>query len=214
MKCILFDMDGTIQDSERLAAEANRHGFRIVLGREATPEELDFLVGKPALVTLNSMFPGQGHLILEHGVEFYLSRSHSINGYSGIVDLLEQLREAGFRLGIVSSKHRRFIVPELESKSLLQFFECIVGQKDTVKHKPDPEPLLLASSLMGVSPEECVYIGDQPTDVLAARRAGMVSAGALWGEGKLEKLVPADPDLMFKEPVEVIQFFVSRNLTA
>ncbi|TDF92991.1 HAD family hydrolase [Paenibacillus piri] len=207
-------MDGTIQDSERLATEANRHGFRIVLGCEATPEELDFLVGKPALATLNSMFPGQGDLILEHGVEFYLARSHSITGYSGIVELLEQLREAGFRLGIVSSKHRRFIVPELESKSLLQFFECIVGQEDTVKHKPDPEPLLLASSVMGVRPEECVYIGDQPTDVLAARGAGMVSAGALWGEGKLEKLAPVDPDLMFKEPVEVIEFFVSRNLTA
>ncbi|BBH23585.1 hypothetical protein Back11_49300 [Paenibacillus baekrokdamisoli] len=47
MKCILFDLDGTIQDSEKLATEANRLGFRTILGREATTEELEQLVGKP-----------------------------------------------------------------------------------------------------------------------------------------------------------------------
>lgn len=47
MQCILFDLDGTIQDSEKLATEANSYGFQSILGRAATQQELDHLVGKP-----------------------------------------------------------------------------------------------------------------------------------------------------------------------
>ena len=58
---------------------------------------------------------------------------------------------------------------------LEKYFKVDVSYEDTINHKPDPEPLLLAAQKLGVLPEDCVYVGDVENDVVAAKAAGMKS---------------------------------------
>ncbi|WP_165861222.1 HAD family hydrolase [Paenibacillus paeoniae] len=207
VSCILFDLDGTLQDSEKLAMEAQRVGFRSVLKREATEEELNQLKGKPVAKVIGILYPEHGLQIFEHSVRYYDANCESIALYDGVRDMLERLMEAGYPMGIVSSKRKGYVVRELKASGLLSFFDCIVGQEDTEEHKPKPTPLLLAVEKMGVPIEACIYIGDQVTDIRAASAAGMTSGAALWGEGERELLEDGRPDHYFTTPEQLVSHF-------
>jgi len=92
-------------------------------------------------------------------------------------DLKETVQKLNDRyvLGIVTGRVRDYIyaVPQLEE--LRSYFKAAVGYEDTDKHKPHPHPLIFAAKKLEVLPEECVYIGDVESDVLAAKAAGMKS---------------------------------------
>lgn len=207
--CILLDLDGTLQDSERLATECNRVGFRMALGREATEEELEGLVGKPIAKIIGLLYPGDGERIFEYAIRHYEGYWSTISLYEGVRDMLEELNRLGYRLGIVSSKRRYNVVRELEHHGLLELFGCIVGQEDTVDNKPHPAPLLLAARMLDVDPAACVYIGDQPSDLIAAAAAGMKRGAALWGEGKRGLMEKVGADQWFETPDELLNCCVS-----
>jgi len=200
-----------LQDSENLATEANRAGFRSVLEREATEEELNQLKGKPVAKVIGILYPEHGARIFEHAIRYYDANCTAISLYAGVRNMLERLAESGYPLGIVSSKRKAYVLRELEANGLLSFFDCIVGQEDTEEHKPKPAPLLLAAEQMGVPAAECMYIGDQLGDMLAASAAGMASVAALWGEGELELLEQGQPQHVFATPEEVVSHLISAN---
>lgn len=214
MKVVLWDLDGTIQDSEPVAKEGTRHGFRTVLGRDPTDDEFAQLVGKPVPVVYREWFGDEvGSQILDIGSRYYREQSIHICCYDGIPELLLELNRRGFRMGIVSSKRREYVISELQSKGLDVLFEVIVGQEDTTLHKPHPDPLVLAAREMNVSPADCVYIGDQPSDMHAAHAAGMFCIAALWGGVPFERLQSEHPTAMAHEPQEIIRL-LSQNVNS
>ncbi|RJE89838.1 HAD family hydrolase [Paenibacillus sp. 1011MAR3C5] len=211
ISCILFDLDGTLQDSEKLAAEAQRVGFRSVLKREATEEELQQLKGKPVAKVIGILYPEHGLHIFEHSTRYYDANCESIALYESVRVMLEKLAQEGYPMGIVSSKRRSYVLRELKANGLLSFFDCVVGQEDTEEHKPNPAPLQLAVEKMGVPAGSCIYIGDQVSDIRSASAAGMASGAALWGEGERELLENGRPDYYFTTPEEVVSHFTDAN---
>jgi pyrophosphatase PpaX len=202
---VLWDLDGTIQDSESLAKEGTRYGFKQVLGREPTEDEFAQLVGRPVPVIYKEWFDDDlAKQILDTGTCFYQERAELIPSYLGIPQLLDDLKRSGYRMGVVSSKRRFHVMSELKSKTLDSLFDVIVAQEDTLLHKPHPDPLVLAASLLKSSPENCVYIGDQPSDIRAADAAQMKSIAALWGDGKLERLQPVCPTMLAHTPMDIL----------
>ncbi|WP_067621132.1 HAD family hydrolase [Alicyclobacillus acidiphilus] len=208
---ILWDLDGTIQDSETLAKAGTRHGFQQVLGREPTPDEFEQLIGRPVPVVYKEWFDDNlATRILDAGTRFYQEHSHQILCYSEITELLYELKLRGYKMGIVSSKRRFHVINELESKGLDVLFDVVVAQEDTLQHKPHPAPLLLAARSIGVPPEDCIYIGDQPTDIQAGKAAGMSTIGALWGDGNVKRLQSACPTKMACVPTDILDFLSQR----
>lgn len=204
---VLWDLDGTIQDSESFAKEGTRYGFKEVLGREPTEDEFAQLVGRPVPVVYKEWFDDAlAKQILATGTRYYQERAEQIPCYSGIPELLNELKQRGYRMGVVSSKRRFHVVNELKSKALDILFDVIIAQEDTLQHKPHPDPLLLAASRLKCSPENCVYIGDQPSDIKAADAARMRSIAALWGDGKFERLKPISPTMLAYTPMNIFDF--------
>lgn len=170
-------------------------------------DEYEQLAGRPVPVVYKEWFSDElAGRILDVGTRFYEEHAHQIPCYAGIPELLSDVRQRGHKMGVVSSKRRFHVVNELQSKRLADLFDVIVAQEDTQQHKPYPEPLILAARTLGVIPEDCMYIGDQPSDVQAAKTAGMISVGALWGEGKVARLEPASPTMMAQSPMEVLTY--------
>ncbi len=205
IRAVLFDMDGTLLDSETLSERATNYGFKEILGREITPEEHLQLIGRPVKKVLSQWFPEKGDTIYDTGRMYFNSKLSTVETYPGISEVLERLSHR-YVLGVVTSSHRSDAQNLLTLSGLLAYISLYVGQEDTEYQKPDPAPLNLALKRLNISSHEAVYIGDQPYDMIAAHEAGVPAAAALWGSGNMERLEMYHPDTFLRKPEEIFDF--------
>lgn len=200
IKAVIFDMDGTLLDSEGMSAVATDYGFRRVLGRGITEEENADLIGRPVKKILSQWFPEKGDEIYETGRKYYNDNISSIRVYPGIREMLEKLSGMNLRMAVVTSSHRTDAETLLNIFGIMKYFQFYVGQEDTIYQKPDPDPLILALKKLHVKNTDCIYVGDQPYDIIAAHGAGIRPLGAVWGSGKVERMEQYHPEAILKAP--------------
>ncbi|HET6624335.1 MAG TPA: HAD-IA family hydrolase, partial [Gaiellaceae bacterium] len=88
---------------------------------------------------------------------------------------------------------------------LAKEFEVVVGYEDTERHKPEPDPVLLALERLGAAPAEAAYVGDSPFDIRAAKAAGVFAVAVAWGGIHAdERLLEEEPDAFVREPAELL----------
>ena len=114
----------------------------------------------------------------------------------GAPETLERLDEAGLLQGLVSSGDGSRVRREIEEFELDRFFAAVVCGGETACRKPDPEPLLLALSRLGVAAGAAAYVGDSPEDVAMAKAAGVVSVGVPGRFPNREALAASAPDVL------------------
>ena len=114
---------------------------------------------------------------------------------AGMEDVLVRLHEEGRRLGVVTAKRRSTVELAFARVPLAHLFETVVGGDETERHKPDPEPLLLAAERMGVDPADARTSATRPSTSRAAKAAGCTrspSRGA--ASTTAARLEPEEPD--------------------
>jgi len=202
---VVFDLDGTVVDTVELIVDSFRYATRTVLGRVLPDEVITAGVGQPLMVQME-------RLSAEHARELYdvyreyNHRRHDelIRGYEGIPDVLDALRSAGRRLGIVTSKSRDTTEMAFRAVGLGERFDVVVTASDTTEHKPSPAPLRLCLERFGAPAEGSLYVGDSPVDIEAGRAAGMATAAVAWGVFGREPLLAAGPEFWLGEPRELL----------
>ena len=203
---VLFDLDGTLIDSGEVILASFRHATQTVLARVIPDEVLMANVG--------------GHGIRAQMVEFDVERAdelvsvyreHNLATYAGvamfpgIADVLDSLHGEDRRLGLVTVKGRPTVALTFEMHPLEHYFGTVVTGDDTVRHKPDPEPLQLALERLAGDPADAVYVGDSPFDIRAAKAAGIASAAVGWGRiHRRERLLTEQPDVFVERPEELL----------
>ena len=209
-RCVLFDLDGTLLDSAPdMAATVNR----MRAARGVPPMPLAALrphVSKGARAMSAAAFPDLGGEVPAETVREFLDVYAGELGrhgrpFDGIEAMLAALEADGARWGIVTNKPEhlaRALMPLLgwEARSAI-----LVGGDTLAERKPHPLPLLHAAGALGFAPADCVYVGDDERDIVAARAAGMRSLAALWGY----RLHHDDPltweaDAMVEAPVDLL----------
>jgi len=203
---VLFDLDGTVIDSGAIILASMRHAAREVLGVEVPDEQLMAAVGGPGLeAQMQALSPDRADEL----VTVYRAHNEPLHDElvccAGMDEVLVQLRDEGRRLGIVTAKRRQTVELAFARIPIEHLFETVVSGDETKKHKPDPEPLLLALDRLGASPGEAVYVGDAPFDVKAAKAAGLYSVGVSWGgiHGR-ERLEAEQPDALVDTTEELL----------
>jgi pyrophosphatase PpaX len=192
---VLFDLDGTVVDSGAIILASMRYATREVLGRDFADDELMQAVGGPGLEAQMAVFAPER---VDELVRVYRAHNEPLHdeleACAGMEDVLVRLHEQGRRLGVVTAKRRSTVELAFASVPVAHLFETVVGGDETEKHKPNPEPLLLAAERMGVAPTDCSYVGDSPFDIRAAKAAGMFAVAVTWGRihdrSKLEREQP------------------------
>jgi pyrophosphatase PpaX len=193
---VLFDLDGTVIDSGAIILASMRHAAKEVLGAEPPDEELMAAVGGPGLeAQMHSLAPER----VDELVTVYRAHNEPLHEglvcCAGIDEVLVRLKYEGRRLGIVTAKRRQTVELAFDQVPLAHLFETVVGGDETERHKPDPEPLLLALERLDARPEEAAYVGDAPFDVKAAKAAGLFSVAVTWGGiHPRERLEAEEPD--------------------
>jgi len=197
LSAVLCDFDGTLVDTTEMIHQSMKHATSSVLGREDIPREtLLANVGRP--------LPRQMELIDAENAELLLEayRSHHeqhhdtlIGEFPGVEESLARLGSAGIKVAVVTSKRRLSVEMALKNfPGLRNVVDRFVTLEDTTEHKPNPEPLLRALELLGVSKERAAYVGDSPFDVEAAKAAGLASVAVSWGAFSEDRLREAEPD--------------------
>jgi pyrophosphatase PpaX len=179
---VLFDLDGTVIDSGAIILASMRHAAKEVLGQEPSDELLMAAVGGPGLeAQMHALAPDQ----IEELVRVYRAHNEPLHEElvccPGMDDVLVRLKDEGRRLGIVTAKRRATVELAFNVLPIEHLFDTVVGGDETERHKPDPEPLLLAAERLDVDPKECAYVGDSPFDIRAAKVAGMDAIAVTWG---------------------------------
>lgn len=207
IKGVLFDLDGTLIDTHDLILSSFRHATREVLGREIPDEVLMRKVGQPLVVQMWDFT--EDDAVHEQLVRTYRAYNEAKNdevvrAFPGVGEMLEALREAGYPLGVVTSKRHALAWHTLEVLGLASYFEFLVGSDDCPAHKPDPEPVELGCDKLGLRPDECLYVGDSPFDMAAGNGAGCVTAAATWGMFPVEALKAEAPDFTIAAADELL----------
>ena len=188
IRCVLFDLDGTLVDTWDLYVEAYIRTLEPYLGRRLSLEELIKLGPTSELRLLRRALTGRDagaahREFLRH--YRLLHPTHFAGVYPGACEMLQTLRDMGLRLGIVTGKSRG--AWEITARSTdLGEFDTTVTDEDVVEAKPHPEGLVLALDRLGISAAEAIYVGDSVGDAKAARAAAVRFAAALWPKAARE----------------------------
>ncbi|MGO1068238.1 phosphoglycolate phosphatase [Lysobacter sp. CA199] len=209
-KAVLFDLDGTLLDSAPdMLAVANA----MRADRGLPPMRMEPLrahVSKGSRAMLGAAFPDLDAAQRDAWVPEFLDRYERELGlhgapFEGVEAMLAALEGAGTLWGIVTNK------PEYLARKLMPLLgwqtRCavLIGGDTLSARKPDPLPLTVAAERIGIVPSQCIYVGDDERDIIAARAAGMPSVVALWGY----RLDHDDPlawqgDAMIESPAQLI----------
>lgn len=210
-KLVLFDLDGTLLDSApdfvaTIAAMRVQRGEPPIAEAELRPH-----VSRGARAMLAAGFPQLDEAARDELIPAFLARYErelACHGapFDGVPELLAAIEAAGSRWGIVSNK------PEYLARKLLPLLHwdarcaVLLGGDSLPQRKPDPAPLLHAAQRLGLGAHDCVYVGDDERDILAARAAAMRSVVALWGYRRMEDN-PGQwhADAMAAEPRDLLQ---------
>ena len=215
LNAILFDLDGTLVNTIPLIFTCYRHtlgvhlpGFDVPrdviisnLGRSLNAILLDYAVasGVPNPEAVSKE-------MLQTYREFQRENLDKlIQPYDGIREALHGLRGLGLTLGLVTSKVEWAAKLSYERYGLGEFLSILVFHDDTVKHKPDPEPLLFGAAKGGLDPARVAYVGDSVHDMAAGRAAGMRTIGALWGPFEPDDLRKAGADALAEHPADLVR---------
>ena len=183
-QAVLFDNDGTLVNTSQLILESFRYATKKALNKVIPDEVLMAKNGQPlyAQVPDFTSDPNLQEQIIEN-YRVYNEKHHDgvVKAFDGTVLALKRLHEAGFTMGVVTSKRHELAQRGLDIVGAAPYLNCLVGMDDCPGHKPEPEPVLMGCELLGVRPEQCVYVGDSPYDVQAGKAAGCTAIGVAWG---------------------------------
>ncbi|MBB6637549.1 pyrophosphatase PpaX [Cohnella thailandensis] len=191
IRTVLFDLDGTIIDTNELIIESFLHALQGIVPEGFGREHIIPSMGLP-LVTQLQQFSGREQVddLARSYREYNLLRhDEMVTLFPGVGEVVPKLHAAGIRLGIVTTKMKPSTERALKLLGIYDYMGAIVTLDDVEHAKPHPEPVLKAIEALGADPETTIMVGDSKVDIESARNAGAIPVGVAWslkGEGILK----------------------------
>lgn len=200
-KLIIFDVDGTLIDTEKAVFLTYSRLYSEELGGAFTQEQMRSAYGVPTLEALTRLgFRNTAEAGKKYH-KYLMSAYCEVKLFDGLPEVLERLKERGVVMGVATSRNKSEVSEDICLQGIRGYFKHLVCADDTQKHKPCPEPLLKLMEQAGASPDETLFIGDTDYDYLCARNAGVDFGLALWGAKNPENI---EADYSLKEPGQIL----------
>ena len=214
IKGIIFDLDGTIVDRDRLAVHCTREVAERLSGKTPNQNQIPWGLHETDTIRKLALRASGDHF--ERALDFYKQCLHAnlkmVGVFPGMRDLLERLRKADRPMALVTSIPDRSLVEAvLERVRVRHWFKTVIMGEDVEKPKPDPEGVQLALQGLSLSQSDVLMIGDSAADTQAGRKAGVITGAALWGRKDLRDLwgplaSQGRPDFEFQTVAELDRF--------
>ncbi|MDO4484151.1 MAG: HAD family hydrolase [Clostridia bacterium] len=207
IKAILFDLDGTLNNTLLDIANAMNRALRLHGLPEYEVDAYRYMVGD-GVYTLAKRAVGEHQELADAVRREYQSwyQDHTqvtTRPYEGIPEMLQQLMTTGLKLCVFSNKPHNDTVNVIHHYFPQVSFDVIRGQVDGVPVKPAPDGTLIAAREMGIAPENFLYLGDTSTDMRCAAAAGMHPVGVTWGFREEQELRESGAEFIIHHPHEL-----------
>ncbi len=209
VEAVVFDLDGTILDT--LGDLSNSVNFALAKNNlpGRSQEEVRGFVGNGIRLLIERAVP-EGTSTERIDACFDDFKAHYkensavlTKAYDGMTELLSELKAKGIKTAVVSNK-ADFAVQILVEKYFQGLFDYSVGEKDGIRRKPCPDSLLCAMDYLGVTKNNCVYVGDSDVDIQTARNSGVECICVTWGFRNEDFLKGFSPDYIVHTPEEIL----------
>ncbi|CAM3703098.1 pyrophosphatase PpaX [Marinicrinis lubricantis] len=210
IETVLFDLDGTILDTNELIIESFIHVMEGKMDPPLTRERLIHQMGKPLAMQMR-YFSGRGEqepvddLIREYRAYNLRRHDELVRPFPYVKEVLQSLKDSGIRLGVVTSKIRLTSDKGLTLCGIKDYMETIVTIEDVQHAKPHPEPVLEALKRMNAKPETALMVGDSPFDIESAHQAGVQAVGVAWSLKGAEVLSKYNPEYVIDDMRELLK---------
>lgn len=176
---VIFDMDGTLLDTQRICVPAWEYAGRLqgIVGMGNHVSNVCGMNEAGWMRYLHKNFPTLDVDTFNIAKKDYINKNGIVKFKAGAKELLDFLKANNIKIGLASGTSRKSIDHHLAEVNITGFFDAISGSYDVQNGKPAPDVFLLTANRMGVSSEDCFVFEDSPNGILAARAAGMKCIG-------------------------------------
>ncbi len=179
MISVIFDMDGTLLDTQRICIPAweyagSQQGF---VGAGAHIPKVCGMNGEGSSRYILDNFPNVDPEKFKQDARDYINRNGKVKYKEGAKELLDFLKSKGVKLALATGTSRPSVMHHLKAVDAEKYFSAIACGGDVEKGKPAPDIFLLASEKLGVNPKDCIVFEDSTNGVRAANSAGMRCVG-------------------------------------
>ncbi|MFA6920985.1 MAG: phosphoglycolate phosphatase [Gallionella sp.] len=181
VKAIVIDLDGTLLNTAPELSEAANRMLRDIDYAPVSQELLASYIGNGISWLVKRALTGDMHAtpdaaLYDHALPIFEKHYSELllqsRVFDGVIEGLEAMKAAGFRLGCITNKVERYTLPLLKGIDLAKYFEIVLAGDTLPEKKPHPLPLLHAAKFFGAPIEQLLLIGDSLNDTVAARAAG------------------------------------------
>jgi HAD superfamily hydrolase (TIGR01509 family) len=190
-KGIIFDVDGTLTFTNQLIFDSFNHITKKYLGKSYSDEEVIALFGPTEDVILKDICKDEYESARKDYYDYYKDNHSIAQLYDGIKSLIIEIKKSGILLSIFTGKGRTSALITLDEFELTKYFDLIVSGDDVENHKPSPEGINKFLNMFNLNPKDVLMIGDAPSDIIAAKEAGVEIASVVWdsyAEVEVQKL--------------------------
>ena len=205
---VIFDLDGTLlytledlTDSVNYMLDKNGFALRSI-------EEVKDFVGNGVPLLIKRVLPeGVSDLIFNKCLEEFKNHYsenmyNKSKPYDGIINLLEQLKKSGYKIGVVSNKFD-YAVKKLCIKYFNDLIDISVGQKDGIEPKPSPDTVFEVIKRLNSTANECIFVGDSEVDIETAINAGIPCLSVTWGYKNIDFLYEHGASTLIYSPEDI-----------
>ncbi|MFD0674779.1 pyrophosphatase PpaX [Cohnella sp. GCM10027633] len=182
IQAVLFDLDGTIIDTNELIIESFLHALKGIVPESFGRTHIIPSMGQPLTMQLQQ-FSGREQvddLTALYREYNHLRHDEMVTLFPGVAEVVPALSEAGIRIGIVTTKMRASSIRALELLGIYKYVDTLVSLDDVTHAKPHPEPVAKAIAALEVDPAATFMVGDSSVDMKSAIAAGAVPVGVAW----------------------------------
>jgi len=208
ISCIIFDMDGTLTQTNELIFATFNHVAERYTGRVFSPSEITAMFGPPEEVAIERLVgEDRSPSAMEDFYRFYEEHHPRMADlYDGIREMLHYLRGKGILMAVFTGKGRRTALITLDKIGIREMFDMVVTGSDVVNHKPSAEGIQKVMKAFDLVKEEVLMVGDAVNDVKAAHEAGIPVAAVLWDSYGKDHVLQMDVDYKFQSVGELFQW--------
>ena len=205
---VLFDLDGTLINTNEIIIQSFKYTFDTHFPEvEIDRDKILTFIG-PTLQQTFSDYTNDPFLIqdmINSYRTYYVENEMGLfEIYPKVIEVVSQLKEEGYNLGIVTSKFKEAAWPSFTFYELDKIFDVFVSLDEVEYPKPNRNPIDVALSHFD-SPKGAIMIGDNKGDILAGKNAGIYSAGVSWSIKGAAYLMQAEPDFMLADMNDVFR---------
>lgn len=208
VKLCVFDLDGTLVNTLHDLTDALNYALEACGFPALSEERVAAIVGHSVEYMCLNAVPEEHRdqsqkvlaLYRERYQQHSLDRSHP---YAGMIEAVEKIHAAGVTVAIASNKPHADTVKVVETLYPRNLFSLVLGRTEKFAIKPAPDSLQFIMDYFGVSPDECVYVGDSDVDVEFAHNAGMRCVSVNWGFRTEAEILAAGATCITGDPTKV-----------